>query len=166
MRGDSVLKALTVHAPWAWAMIHGPKRVENRSWGTSHRGPLAIHAGVSTASDEAAAALFASLGIQAPSGLALEALRGRVLGVVDVMDVLDYPDSGGGDLFAQEHALMEPDPRDALALDPFACGPKCWMLANPRPMGVQPMIKGGQGLWKLPEGLLWPSLATVEVVSP
>ena len=25
-------RALTVHAPWAWAIIHGGKDIENRSW--------------------------------------------------------------------------------------------------------------------------------------
>lgn len=31
--------------PWAWAIAHGGKTVENRSRRFSHRGPLAIHAG-------------------------------------------------------------------------------------------------------------------------
>lgn len=26
------MKAITLHQPWAWAIIHGPKRVENRKW--------------------------------------------------------------------------------------------------------------------------------------
>ena len=37
--------ALTIHQPWAWAIMAGIKRVENRTWRTSHRGPLVIHAG-------------------------------------------------------------------------------------------------------------------------
>ena len=41
------MKALTVLQPWAWALIHGPKRIENRSWATYYRGPLVIHAGKS-----------------------------------------------------------------------------------------------------------------------
>jgi hypothetical protein len=45
-KGDS-MKALTVCQPWAWAIIHAPKRIENRTWRTSHRGPLAVHAGLS-----------------------------------------------------------------------------------------------------------------------
>ena len=39
------MKALTVRQPWASLIISGAKRVENRSWPTRHRGPLAIHAG-------------------------------------------------------------------------------------------------------------------------
>ncbi|WP_051864904.1 ASCH domain-containing protein [Streptosporangium roseum] len=39
------LPALTIRQPWAWAITHGTKRIENRTWTTQHRGPLAIHAG-------------------------------------------------------------------------------------------------------------------------
>lgn len=41
------LRAITVKQPWAWAIAHGGKTVENRSRGTSYRGALAIHAGLS-----------------------------------------------------------------------------------------------------------------------
>jgi hypothetical protein len=40
-------KALTVCQPHASAIIRGPKRFENRTWSTSHVGPLVIHAGAS-----------------------------------------------------------------------------------------------------------------------
>lgn len=40
------MKALTVRQPWAWAIIHGGKNVENRGAGftKTYRGPLLIHA--------------------------------------------------------------------------------------------------------------------------
>lgn len=40
------LRAITVKNPWAWAITHGGKTVENRPRGVSYRGPLAIHAGL------------------------------------------------------------------------------------------------------------------------
>jgi hypothetical protein len=40
------MKAVTLHNPWAWAVAAGWKEVETRSWLTSYRGPLAIHAGM------------------------------------------------------------------------------------------------------------------------
>lgn len=39
------MKALSIRQPWAWAIIAGHKRIENRSWQTAYRGPLLIHAG-------------------------------------------------------------------------------------------------------------------------
>ena len=45
------MRVLTVRQPWAWAIIHGGKDVENRSRNIagSYRGPVAIHAGLSFA---------------------------------------------------------------------------------------------------------------------
>ena len=40
------MKALTIRQPWADAIVHGTKRTENRTWKTTHRGPVLIHAGV------------------------------------------------------------------------------------------------------------------------
>jgi len=38
------MKALSIRQPWAELIIRGIKDVENRSWATEYRGPLAIHA--------------------------------------------------------------------------------------------------------------------------
>lgn len=37
--------ALSIQQPWAWLIVNGHKDIENRSWRTSRRGPVAIHAG-------------------------------------------------------------------------------------------------------------------------
>lgn len=42
------MKALTVHQPYASLIAIGAKRIETRSWSTSYRGPLAIHAAALT----------------------------------------------------------------------------------------------------------------------
>jgi hypothetical protein len=39
------MRALTVRNPWAWAIVHGGKDVENRAQTWGYRGMLAIHAG-------------------------------------------------------------------------------------------------------------------------
>jgi hypothetical protein len=38
------MKAISLWQPWASAIAVGAKRIETRSWTTSYRGPLAIHA--------------------------------------------------------------------------------------------------------------------------
>lgn len=38
------MKAISLHQPFASAVVLGSKRVETRGWETSHRGPIAIHA--------------------------------------------------------------------------------------------------------------------------
>jgi hypothetical protein len=46
---------LTIRNPWAWAIVHGGKPVENRGWRTAYRGPLLIHAGARSRWDPAGA---------------------------------------------------------------------------------------------------------------
>lgn len=38
------MKAITVWQPWASLLVSGQKKYETRSWATSYRGPIAIHA--------------------------------------------------------------------------------------------------------------------------
>jgi hypothetical protein len=49
---DSRISAISIRQPWAWMIVHGHKRVENRSWRCSHWGPLYIHAGVACTRDD------------------------------------------------------------------------------------------------------------------
>jgi hypothetical protein len=37
--------ALSIRQPWAWAILHAGKDIENREWSTRYRGPICIHAG-------------------------------------------------------------------------------------------------------------------------
>lgn len=39
------MKAITLFQPWASLVVLGIKRIETRHWPTTHRGPLAMHAG-------------------------------------------------------------------------------------------------------------------------
>ncbi len=38
------MKAITIWQPWASLLACGAKQYETRSWATSYRGPIAIHA--------------------------------------------------------------------------------------------------------------------------
>lgn len=38
------MKCISIRQPWAYAIIYCGKNIENRSWSTSYRGPLLIHA--------------------------------------------------------------------------------------------------------------------------
>jgi hypothetical protein len=118
--------ALTVKQPWAHAIIHCGKDIENRNWPTNHRGPLLIHAGLSY--DRDGEQLLASLG----HDMAIDMPAGFVIGVVDVIDCTHT--------FSPSR-WAEPD---------------CWhwRLANAR--AVQPYRCRGQlGLFTAPEPRLY-----------
>ena len=38
------MKAISIQQPWAWAILHAGKDVENRTWAHNYRGPILIHA--------------------------------------------------------------------------------------------------------------------------
>lgn len=44
--------ALSIRQPWAWAIVNAGKDIENRSWATTFRGPVCIHASKSMTKDE------------------------------------------------------------------------------------------------------------------
>lgn len=125
------LKAVTIHGPWAWAIIAGYKTVENRSWPTNHRGTLAIHAGKSSDSDEIALQLFRELGITSPKTFK----RGVIIGTVQLVDILspvDYLNHYGDSPY---HRRM-------------AEGPLCWVLKNPVPC-IPLRCPGNFQLWNV-----------------
>jgi ASCH domain len=40
----SDVKIITIRQPWAHLIVNGSKNIENRTWATSYRGPVLIHA--------------------------------------------------------------------------------------------------------------------------
>jgi hypothetical protein len=45
----STVRTLSLRQPWAWAVIHAGKRVENRKWNSLKRGPFLLHASLTCA---------------------------------------------------------------------------------------------------------------------
>lgn len=139
------MKALTVRQPWAWAIIHGGKLIENRSPGAigwRHRGPLAIHAGMRPSERGLADPRVRDAWLTARN---LETIfaedldYGVVLGTVDLVDIhpasRDCCDPWG------EHVYR--DSKDQLVRDVAHLE-----LANPQPFDVPVLARGALGLWE------------------
>jgi hypothetical protein len=122
-----IMKAITIHAPWAWAIIHGHKRFENRTWRTQHRGLLAIHAGNSRSSDQQGIKTIRSAGIEPPTIEELDAIRGKIVGTVELADIISLEDA--------------PD------ADPFVSGPFCFVLVNPIRYANPKSAQGKLRIW-------------------
>ncbi len=126
------MKALTIQQPWASAIIAGIKDIENRNWATYYTGPLAIHAGKAFFRNPIHENVMKILEKLGP----LEELpRGVILGVVDFKGCFDHK-------------------RPFLATNPFAFGPVCWKLENPRALAEPIPYRGKQGLWTLPDEIM------------
>ncbi len=117
---------LSIRQPWAWAILEGHKRVENRTWRTHYRGPLLVHAGRSKQSVREGLEVCHLHADTPDEG---DLVFGAILGRVDVVDCVPIED-------------LEPDP--------WACGPWCLVLANPEPFAEPIPWKGTLGLFPVP----------------
>jgi hypothetical protein len=82
------MKAISIQQPWAWAIIHGGKDIENRNWRTKHRGPVLIHAS-KTYDHEGHRHIVDILGISIPEDLP----RGGIAGIVFITDCVEASSS-------------------------------------------------------------------------
>ena len=115
------MKALTLHQPWASLIIDGRKPVETRGKNCKHRGPLAIHAGLTV--DREACARF---------GYDPDAIpRGCVLGSVEMVDSVQFP-----------HFAVTPDP-----YGDYSAGRWGYVLENPVSLAAPVAARGYQWLW-------------------
>lgn len=133
------MKALTITQPWASAIVLGLKTIETRSWTTSYRGEIAIHAAKGY---PAYAREFAEDELVEGRGLANPPL-GAVIAVARLAAV-----KRAEDLLAE----WGTDPRWTLEKMYGHYAPKCygWVLEDVRPL-VEPIAcKGALGVWMLP----------------
>jgi len=108
--------ALSIRQPWAWAVIHAGKDVENRSVFAmkflGHRGRVAVHASKGMTQDEydeARAFMCDRAGVQCPPPADLE--RGGMIGSIDVWSSAKWSDSVwwcGPRALLLAHALPHP----------------------------------------------------------
>ncbi|WP_027947192.1 ASCH domain-containing protein [Amycolatopsis taiwanensis] len=126
------MKALTVKQPWAWAIAAGHKPIENRSWTTSYRGPLAIHAGktIDRHAMPLVRQLLATIGADTAE-LDQPLTRGAVIATAELVDVCAQAVSGG-----------------TCACGPWAePGQHHWRLANVQRLAEPALVTGRLGLW-------------------
>lgn len=138
----SELRILTVRQPWAWAIIHGGKDVENRvrNIAGDYRGPVAIHSGLLV--DQAGLDDHRVRGAITLDTLVNDVfLTGNIIGVVDLVDVHDPTDM----LFG--HSPDHPT-TCSLWAEPAAFH---LVLENPRPLAEPIPFKGALGLRRMDE---------------
>jgi len=130
------MKALSLSQPWATLVARGAKSIETSSWGTDHRGPLAIHAANRIARG------MALIPRREPFASALGGARiefGAILAVARLVDCRPTASVVG-----------ELDERE-LAFGDFSAGRWAWMLEGIEPLSEPVPLRGGRGLWDLPE---------------
>ena len=128
------MKALTIHQPYASWIMDGTKWVENRTWATGYRGPLAIHAGLS----------------QVGQGTYP---RGVILGTVQLVacETLARMRELAAQ-FGDDYRLPSEAPHVSRSIIDLlehnhTWGVVCWILESPVQFAHPIPAKGHQGLW-------------------
>lgn len=120
------MKALSIRQPWAWAILHVGKDVENRNWSTRFRGTVAVHAAKGMTRDEYDSYVCKYFRIGLPVPRPEDLTRGAIVGLVDIVDCVRHSDS------------------------PWFQGECGFVLANPRPLKTPIPCKGALGFWDVP----------------
>lgn len=136
------MKALTLWRPWAAAVVHGTKRVENRTWVPQREmlgQDIALHAG-KTVDDDVIDEIVGS-------GVSRDRLPGPtgIVAVVRLVGVIDV--RGTRLIFA---GLSADEAMDA-ALSDWFDGDIGWVLDRVRPLAEPVPCRGAQGLWTVPD---------------
>jgi hypothetical protein len=94
------LPALSIRQPWAWAILHAGKDVENRTWAAGFRGRFLIHAGKGMTGAEFAEGMGMVRAVLSLRGVVDAALpgvsglaRGGIVGVASLVDCVARSDS-------------------------------------------------------------------------
>jgi activating signal cointegrator 1 len=159
------VKALTLTQPWAQLVACGAKRIETRDWGTSFRGPLAIHAAKTLNKDTFPGGdddLFALCNTEPFRSALVDAGWAHVLGddlvpaplalprgaIVAVVSLDRCTEMTGAGIARLEHL----HPREH-AFGFYAPGRHAWVLRDLRPMAVPVECKGALKLWDVPDDI-------------
>jgi activating signal cointegrator 1 len=137
------MKAISLIQPYATLILLGYKQLETRSWQTSHRGNLAIHASAGKP-DWARAVCETDPYIRRAlekHGLTFDTLpRGAVLGTVGVrgMHVIDKP------------LVVRISPLEFACGDYSMPGRYAWELFAPVPLAEPIPCRGALSVWEVP----------------
>ena len=146
------MKALTLTQPWATLVAIGAKHYETRSWRTSYRGPLLIHAARGyTHADR-------RIAIEQPQFRhALDfhdpfKWVGHILALVDLIDCIPTERFvAPGSHVGRDRVLIS---SAEFAFGDYTAGRWAWRLMNVRRL-VEPIpFNGSLGLWRAPDSVV------------
>ena len=156
------MKALSLLQPWASLWL-GPKHVETRSWNTSYRGALAIHASKRFWREDI------ELSLEPPFSTAIHGLGynvlaelplGAIIGVTSLKHVgtiiNDQPDAPYVQAWPADRILIRGDEATFGNYEPGRYG---WVRGDVFRLPEPVPCLGARGLWDVPEDVLGQVLA-------
>lgn len=127
------MKVLTVKQPWATLIAEGYKQYEFRSWRTTYRGDIYIHAGKGI--DKNYIEKLKELNLNYPTS--------QILAKVTITDCIELNEKIGNIIY-EENPLIYGRHHDGYA----------WKLETIEKMNMDKKINGKLGLWNIEESSL------------
>jgi hypothetical protein len=142
------IKIITIWQPWASLLVENKKHIETRSWATSYRGPIGIHAakkcpldGLFIMCKETRTLVFKALGFLGDTvNWQQEFPSGVILGYANLTDCKLITEE-----FAELIKTMTPN---EYAFGDFTPGRYAWVMDNPIKLKHPLQAKGMQRLWE------------------
>lgn len=131
------MKALSIRQPWAELILKGRKTLELRTWQTTYRGLLLLHAGQRVRPEACRA-----YGLD-PAGL----VRGALIGTAELVEIV-----------ALDEAAWESLREQHLSLRDFTGPTFGWRLTNPQRLSPVIPLDGRLGLFDVPDEVVAGSL--------
>lgn len=136
------MRALTLWQPWASLIAWGLKQYETRSWRTDYRGPLAIHAGMTTAGFKAVGYMPQIRRVLAERSTEPHDLpRGAVLCIVQLEGCYPITPEVAGEVEQMRG-------QDEIAFGDWSDGRYAWRLRVLEQFDRPVRAKGNQGFWE------------------
>ena len=156
------MRIITLWQPWATLIALGLKQYETRSWTTSYRGKLAIHAAKRPVKkDELASIAYNSIGHLTYEALAdIEYPLGAILAIVELkncwrmIDHIDNLQAVPSSVIIDTNTVLEK------AVGDWQHGRYAWRLEDIQPLLHPVPFKGGQGLRKLDDAAVLSAIAS------
>lgn len=145
------MRGLSLTQPWASLVALGQKAIETRSWPTSYRGEILIHAAKGFPKDCQSLCWrdpFASALIAGGFDRAEQLPRGAVVAVARLVRIAPSESFDSPILLPFHMAERE------RAFGDFSAGRYGWVLQDVRPLKTAIPCKGALGLWTVPQVLL------------
>jgi len=137
------MNAISLTQPWAQLVVLGAKRAETRSWPTTYRGEVAIHAskGFPGYAETLCKQLAFKRALDEYHFVALTLPLGAIVGTIEITGCYRTEEAGAMGIY--DHS-----PEDQFG--DFSPGRYFWTLTNPRMFATPKPCKGALKIWTVP----------------